>query len=503
MSQNQINSVPPPSGATVGTYFRFLPPRFLRRPLVLALWIGLFAAGCVDQQKDVSVYRSALEGHAPTTSRPAAQPFEVGTTLSLTEAMALASRDNEQLALGGEDYLQALIDKDRTFANFLPTVSLSPIYLQRESFDRSLEVGGNNVKLPKEFAPYHTFDVPFVTQANVFNGFSDVARLKGAGLTAQQRKDLLLDLQSALLLETAQTYYAVLRAEKSVEVLSNSLVVQETRVRDMRDRLAHGVARQLDLEQSKAQAAATQVKLTEARRFVGVGRVALSRLIGVPYVRGSLVDEYATPKNAASLELLLAEAGQNRRDLQAARQATLATRQGVEAAIGQYYPSVSLNLQAFPCRQTWPDDSHFAGLVQANLPIFDAGRIHADVRTAWSRFRQSLQTESLLNKQVAEQVETALIEFDTSVRQIKDLATEVGAAQEAFRISGESYNLGLATNLDRLDAQDRLLAAQLELAAETYNTTIRYLTVLRVTGRLDGVNAGKCPATALTTVRSP
>lgn len=471
-------------------------PNRPRSGLLAVVCAGLLLAGCVDQQKEVGIYRAELAGHAPTTTRPAAVPFEAGTTLSLTEAMALTSRDNEQLALSGEDYLQALIDKDRVFANFLPTINFVPYFFQRESFDRSVTMGPMKASLPREFAPYHALDVPFVAQANIFNGFSDVARFKAAGLTSQQRRDLLLDLQSALLLETAQTYYGVLRAEKSVEVLSNTLEVQKSHVDDIRDKLSHGLARPLDLEQTRAQWAATQVQLNEARRAVGAGRAALARLIGVPYVRATLADEYAAPKTAGDLEALLATARQCRYDLKAARQATMAARQGVEAAIGQYYPSVSLNLQAFAYRQTWPDDSHFAGLVQLNLPIFDAGRIHADVRTAWSQFRQNLDAESLLNKQVAQQVETALIDFNTSVRQITDLTTEVGAAEAAYRISDRSFNLGLATNLDRLDAQDRLLIAQLELAAEKYNNTIRYLALLRATGRLDGTDAGKNPAAA-------
>ena len=132
MSPNQINSVPLPLDRTAHARWGSQLSRFCYWPFALVLWMGLSAAGCVDQQKEVGVYRSALEGHAPATTRPAAQPLEAGTRLSLTEAMALVSRDDERLAMSGEDYLQALIDKDRTVANFLPTISLSPVYLQTD-----------------------------------------------------------------------------------------------------------------------------------------------------------------------------------------------------------------------------------------------------------------------------------------------------------------------------------------------------------------------------------
>lgn len=450
-----------------------------RRLLPLFIFFGMLA-GCVDQQKEVAIYRSVLEGHAPMTMRPAALPYEQNTILTLGEAMALASRDDERLALSVENYLQALIDKDRAFANFLPTVSLSPVYFVRE-------------RVTHDMGPTHTFDVPVIAQADL-RTISDAANLKRASLTAEQLRELLLDLQSGILLEVTQTYYAVLRAERSVDVLTNSLAVQEQRVKEVKDKLTQGVARQLDLEQSKAQAAATRVKLTAARREVVVGRATLARLIGVPYVHGSLVDEYATPSQADELESLLAEARQHRRDLVAAEQAVLASRQAIEAAIGEYYPSISVNMQAFLYREAFPEDSHFNSLLRANLPLFAAGRIRADVREAWSRFRQSKLSESLLLKQVAEQVEIARIDFATSLQQIEDLKIEVAAAREAFRISCASYDQGVATNLDRLDAQDRFLSAELQLGAEGFLKTVRYLALLRVMGRLDGCDAGMSPA---------
>ncbi|MFA5204193.1 MAG: TolC family protein [Lentisphaeria bacterium] len=442
----------------------------------------LAAAGCVHQDREVAAYRAVLDGHAPATARPAGRPFGAGTTLTLGEALALAARDNEPLAMQGEEYVQALIDKDRAFATFLPSVSLVPVYFQRETFPRD--------GLPESLTPFHGFDLPVAGQANLFNGFRDTALLKGSKLAIEQRRALLLDAQSLLLLEVAQTYYAVLKAEKAAEVLDSSLAVEERRVREVGDKLAQGVARELDLQQARAQAAATRVRLTGARRAMVAGRATLAVLIGVPSVQATLVDRYPTPGQAEELEPLLALAEKHRCDLRAAHSARLAARQEVDRAVGQYYPSVSVGALAFLYKQSWPADSQFAGVLGAHVPLFDAGRIHADVRTAWSRYRQSVLAESWLNRQVAAQVEIARADFMTSVQQVGELRTALAAAESAFRIASQSYDQGLATNLDVLDAQDRLLSARLQLAAEGYQTTVCHLNLLRVTGRLDGPTAG-------------
>lgn len=452
----------------------------MKYALAFSLLAACSLAACVNQDKEVAQYRAVLAGHAPVTTRPAARSIDSGDTLTLSDAMALASRDNERLSLAGEEYLQALIDKDRAFANFLPTLSFAPSYAASESYDE--------VKYPSPGFRQHSLDAPVNLNANV-NGVRDWSLVRAARLTAEQRKELLLDLQATVLLETAQVYYQILRAERAVDVLTHSLSVQEAHVRDVSDKLAQGVVRQLDLEQARAQAASTRVQLTDARNAVATGRSTLAFLLGVPAVRGTLRDTYLLPTRIPTLDEWLRNAQDDRRDLRAAHQAVLAARQGVNAAIGQYYPSVHVNLDAFLYRESVPDDSSLAALIGLQLPLFSAGRIHADVRTAWSQFRQSLLARSLLTRQVREQVERAHADFLASTQRVADLETEVAAAAEAARIAAESYNTGLTTNLDYLDAQDRLLSAQLQLAGGRFDKVVRYLNLRRVTGQLDGPHA--------------
>lgn len=453
----------------------------LKAVLFLAA-VGL--SSCVDQAKEVGIYRAVLYGTAPAATRPAGMAVAPGQSLTLTEAMALASRDNERLAIGGEEYLQALIDKDRAVSNFLPTVAFSPLFTGMEKFDSQ--------RTP--LFPQHTLDTPVTLQANV-NGVRDWATVKSAALTAAQRRELLLDLQATLLLETAQTYYTVLRAEQAVRVLEHSLGLQEQHVQDVSDKLAQGVVRRLDLEQSRAQAAAMRVQLIDARNAVVIGRSTLAFVMGVPVVKGSLADSFVVPGNIAPVEEWLTEAKESRRDVRASEQALLASRAAVNAAVGQYYPSVSVNLNAFLTRESIPDDSSFTALLGVHVPLFTAGRIHAEVRGAWSRYRQAALVAAMLRRQVLEQVERAHANLEASTQRIKELETEVAAADEAQRIAEQSYRAGVATSLDYLDAQDRLLSSQLQLASGRYDRIVNFLNLQRVSGKLEGPGAGSASVT--------
>lgn len=451
--------------------------------LVSLTLAGLFVCGCaVDQKKEVATYRKVLDG-----KNPPAYAWHPGQPLSLEGALLLTNRNDETLASSGEDYLQALIDKERAFSAFLPTISLAPSYNWVDKRGTSFvapgatggSTSGSSVRQSQGLA-----DVPAVGRYNVFNGFQDVSNLRRAGYTAEQRRALLLDLQQTVLLNVAQVYYQVLSSERSVQVLLNSTMVQNERVRDMQGRQRAGVARPLDVAQTEAQAAATRVQLVQAQNNVRNGRIALAFLTASPVQDAALVDRLHVPENLLSADEALRRAEIARQDVQASEAAIEAGRQNVQAAIGQYYPSVTLNLDYFLHKESIPTISEWEGIIQANIPIFTAGQINANVRTAWSQLRQAWLNERRTRRLVSEQVRTAYENLGASGRRLTELRVEVTAAQEALRQAEQMYAAGLATNLDRLTAQDQLLSAQLSLAAEEFNYKVYYLQLIRSMGTL-------------------
>jgi outer membrane protein TolC len=441
---------------------------------VIILLLLLTAAGCaVDQKKEVATYENVL--HANLLSNDPA--FTPGQPLTLRQALDLANRQNERLAVEGENYLQAMIDRQRAAASFLPTVNIIPVYNFREQANTGSS--GNSSS-----AQTAALDVPAHGDINLFNGFSDVARMKRDARTIEQRRNLLLDLQEQVLLETARVYYDVLRAERSAEVLTSSLSVQDARVRDIIGRQQAGVARPLDVAQTQAQASATRVLLINAQNDVRNGRTVLAYLTAAPIAESPLVDQFDAPAALPPLPEMQETAKQSRRDLLAAEQATLAARQQVEVAFGQYYPTVSLSGDWFLYRESFPDERHWQGLLEANIPIFSAGLINADVRSAWSRYRQAAVTEQALRRQVEQDVQVALQNLKAAQQRIAELNTQLTAAQAAFNQADQSYNVGLATNLERVAAQDALLSAQLQITSARFDRTLAYLELARAGGRL-------------------
>lgn len=447
----------------------------LRRLTVLCLAVASLMAGCeVDQNREVAQYRAVLDigptsrPATPATTQPATRPAD--QPLGLVEAMLMTNAVNEKLAGQGETYLQAIINRSRAVSAFLPTVTGQAAY------------GMAGEHFPNQNLA--TFDMDALGTINLFNGFRDVATLKIADLTIEQQKYLLLDVQASLLLNVVQSYFQVMQLEAQTTVLEKALAVQEEGVREVQGRLKAGLARTLDVAQSQAQTAATQVQLLNTRASARNARAGLAFLIGLPSADMPLKEEslrevpYKSREEAVQLGL------STRNDLIAAGKARQAARQGVEVAFGQYYPSVSVNLRYFLEKQSTPANENWDSLISLNVPLFSAGLIHADVRQAWSQYRQATLFESLLYRQITQDVNVAFWNYYTSVERIVELQKQVDAAKLGFTQSEQSYKAGLATNLERLTSQQQYLNSELELTSELYKRRVYAAELARAVGQL-------------------
>src|SRR5438552_2080993 len=124
-----------------------------------AVFLGLvMTSGCkVDQAKEVATYRKVIDADALRVDYTPGQP------LTLETAFALANQYNERLGLRGEDYLQAIIARDRVAATFQPTVTLAPSFSAQ---DRPPKSGGSGFVSRADTS----LDVPIDTSYTAFNG---------------------------------------------------------------------------------------------------------------------------------------------------------------------------------------------------------------------------------------------------------------------------------------------------------------------------------------------
>jgi outer membrane protein TolC len=431
--------------------------------------VAVAVVGCIpSQKKEIATYRKVIDSNAPATTRTTTD-LPVDRPLTLEDALILSNRNNEQLAISGESYLQALINKQRAFSAFLPDASLSAgfSHSQSELRGRSRDSSSSTVG-----AGY-----------NLFNGFRDIAELRRSEFVIEQRRAQLLDLQASLMLNVVTEYYNVLRAEQSVRVLQSSLGVQTERVRDTQARVNLQASKPLDLAQSQAQLAATRGSLRSALAIVRNARARLALLLGVDMITEPLADHYETPDNILPRDRFETLAIAYRQDLRAARQAVLAARQGIKSAVGEYFPTVNVNFNYFLYNDP-SSNSLWSSGISGSIPLFRGGQIEADIRSAWSIYRQAGLNESFSRRSILQNLRVIYEDLQTATDQIRDRLEQVRAAEQSLDLAERTYKLGAGSNLDRLIAQNAVDSARLDLINDVYNQKTDYLTLLRTAGLL-------------------
>jgi outer membrane protein len=448
------------------------PSRSLAASLATFALCGCIAGCAPSQADDAALARSVGVPEAVDVAvlrvRDASSPA-LGVPLGLEDALRCTLARNERLLIAGERYVGALAERQRRAASLLPTIDFAALLVARD-----------RTELDERRT---TFDAGPTAQYTLLTGMSDFAGVDAAELDAEASRWIALDLREALLLETAVAYYTATAADRLSEVLASSESVQQERLRDIQARREVGVARPLDVAQIEAQLSRTRATQLEARQIATEARVVLALLADEPVADRPLVDGWEPPVFPERTELLR-QAATARADLRALEEGVRASRRLVDAAIGRYAPSISVNLEWFLTRQSVPSERDWTALLSIQIPIFSAGRIEAEVRAAWSDFRTALLTLSLARREVEASIDGALTRVRSTQAREAEFMRLVDLTRETLRQAEGSYAAGLGTNLERLVAQDALLSAELELARVSAERKIASLALLRAVGLL-------------------
>jgi outer membrane protein len=117
-----------------------------------------------------------------------------------------------------------------------------------------------------------------------------------------------------------------------------------------------------------------------------------------------------------------------------------------------------------------PDRSRAAMLgLQLNVPLYTGGALNSREREAIAKQRQAESEFSAAKRDARLKVQDAYLSVQTGVSRIHALDQQQRSAQTALEATVLGRDVGNRTELDVLDAQQRLFSAQLDLAQARYD----------------------------------
>lgn len=276
------------------------------------------------------------------------------------------------------------------------------------------------------------------------------------------------DVQVTLVAELARNYFSLRSVQSSLDITNNNIRIQRETLELARARFQAGLTSELDVKTAEAQLASTAsaVPVFETAVDQHIHRIG-GLLGGEP---GALRDELSPvaelPKAPPEVPVgLPSELVRRRPDIRRAERELAAATARIGVAAADLFPKFSLT-GSFTGQST-----EFGGITRGanNLwsigpgirwPIFDAGRIRANINVQNARQEQALAVYEKTVMGTLEEVENALVAYAKEQNRFVSVSEAVEANRRALEIANELYSKGLVSFLSVLDAERSLYAAE-------------------------------------------
>lgn len=272
-----------------------------------------------------------------------------------------------------------------------------------------------------------------------------------------------------LIAEIALRYYDLIMLDNQLDVLNESVALQQNALEVVRIQKEAGRVNELAVKQFEAQILNAQSDIMATQQAIAENENWLNYLAGrfsQPITRNSsnALEQMLPPVQTGIPTQLL----RNRPDIRQAEYELLACQADIDAARAAFYPSLTLTgglgMQAFnPVLLTSPQSLAYNLVGGVTAPLFNKSAIEAAYLSANATQREAFfnYQKSVLN--AFTEVRNEMIKWNNLRQQQALKSREVTTLREAINISSELFTNGRATYLELLTAQQNTLAAQLEL----------------------------------------
>ncbi|MCB5183838.1 TolC family outer membrane protein [Methylobacillus gramineus] len=303
-----------------------------------------------------------------------------------------------------------------------------------------------------------------------------MATYRGAEASIKSKEALLLKENATLITRLASAYFETLYAQEKVDVLQNKIDATTQQRDQAQRRYEHGEGTITEINEAQAALELAQAELISTQNSLEVFKQNLSTISGEQVDRIAPLNTNQLPLNipdSESLDYWLEQALGNNPEITAARLSVEAARQEVEKKRAGHYPTLDLvGIRSY----SENDSNNTLGsrfdtttvALQLNMPLFAGGYTNASVRQANSRVDAA---EELLNLRTRD-TEANTRKYVNSIRSgllaLSAYRQAVKSSEIAVEGTQKGFAAGTRTNIEVLNAQQKLYSSRLELSRVQY-----------------------------------
>jgi multidrug efflux system outer membrane protein len=283
-------------------------------------------------------------------------------------------------------------------------------------------------------------------------------------------EDNRLAVRMSLVAGVMDTYFTLLEQDRELSIGRETRGIAENGLKLVKLRHDYGAATGLDVQQAEQLLYTATTQIAGAERSVAQTEDSLGLLLGeVPgdVARGGTLEQIVRP--AALPPGMPVSLLTRRPDIRQLEQKLVAANAEIGAARAMYFPQITLDAflggQSRALTDLFTGPARLASIAPAaTVPIFEAGKLRANVRLTEAQEREALLAYREAIYTGLRDASDALVANSRTREQVDQQALLVGALTESTRLSRLRYEGGLDNFLQVLDSERSLFQGQLVLA---------------------------------------
>ena len=388
-------------------------------------------------------------------------------------------------------YLAARVSEQASASHLLALSDLLPVvngsFTEEDQKLNLKQFGFTFPGFPTAVGPFGISDLRATGSWTVLD-FHSINNIQAASQNVKAARFTYRDARDMVVLAVGATYLLTIAQESRVTATEAELQTAQALYQLAEDQENAGLAPQIDTLRARVQLQAQREALIQAQNDLEKQRIALARVIGLPVQQKfrlvNRVPYHALPKT--ELETAYERALQTRPDYQAALASLRAAQLSREAAWKQRLPSIGLAGE-YGVLGTTPDamSPNWSAAATLRIPIFEGGKVEADVRQTEAVLKQRQAQVDNLRGRIEQDVEDALLDLKAAAQQVEVARLGLELAQQALGQSQDRFSAGVTNNVEVIQAQQQLAAANEQYIAGLYAHNIAKVLLARAIGNAE------------------
>jgi outer membrane protein TolC len=458
---------------------------------LFALWPGQAraqASGAYPNTNSDSTPAASIQITSPSNQSPYSGSVAQGTakpelvSLTFQDAIDLGLKNNLGVLLQSYNTIAARGQKWKELSELLPNVTarISENAAQQNLAAEGLRFPG----FPTVVGPFGFSDARVYLSQSILN-LKALNRERGAAVDERAAQFSYKDARDLVVLATGNAYLQALSGGARVETAEAQLLTAQSLFGKATDQQNAGLSPAIDTLRARVEFQNRQQQLIVARNDFAKQKLALLRAIGLP-VGQEIALVSKAPYDALTtlgIEASLQRAYASRSDYLAAAQQVRAAEYYRKGAAAEYFPTIDMTADYGDIGVNF-GNSHgsFTVAGRLNIPIFQGGKVHADVLQSEATLRQARAQLDNLRGQIEYEVRTALLDIEAADQQVQVARSSVDLAEQTLTQARDRFSAGVTDNLEVVEAQQTVASAHESYISSLYAHNLAKIELVRAMG---------------------